>query len=32
VGSKPGRHYVTQSILGLLVDSFFRIDSEIEET
>lgn len=35
MGSKPGRHYVTQSIIGLLVDSFFfffRIDSEIEET
>lgn len=33
MGSKPGWHYVTQSIIGLLVDFFdFRIDSEIEET
>lgn len=33
MGSKPGRHYITQSIIGLLVDYFyFRINSEIEET
>lgn len=33
MGFKPGWHYVTQSIIGLLVDSFYlRIDSEIEET
>lgn len=32
MGSKPGWHYVTQSIIGLLVDYLnFRIDSEIEE-
>ena len=33
MGFKPGWHYLTQSISGLLVDYFsFRIDSEIEET
>lgn len=33
MGSKPGWHYVTQSIIGLLADYFyFRINSEIEET
>ena len=33
MGSKPGWHYITQSIIGLLVDSFhFRKNSEIEET
>ena len=29
----PGWHYVTQSIIGLLVDElYYRIDSEIEDT
>lgn len=33
MGSKPGWHYITQSIIGLLVDYFhFRRNSEIEET
>lgn len=33
MGSKPGWHYRTQSIIRLLVDYFsFRIHSEIEET